>query len=153
MKVILLENVPKVGHKYEVVEVASGHALNLLIPRKLARTATPQALHELESKRKGAEEKKIKEMESLSESLKKVDGKTVVLKGKANEEGHLFAGIHKDVIAEKINTEHGTSFSLEMLSCDDPIKSIGAHQVTLSDQKGEHTAHVKCIVEKEKRTE
>ena len=48
MKVILLEDVAKVGRRYEVVTVSTGFARNYLLPRGLAQSATPAALKELE---------------------------------------------------------------------------------------------------------
>ncbi|MBU6232265.1 50S ribosomal protein L9, partial [Patescibacteria group bacterium] len=81
MKVILIKDVPKLGSRYEVKDVSSGHATNLLIPQGLALAATPDALKRLETQRKQAEaERKIHE-DLLVKNIKDLDGKTITISG------------------------------------------------------------------------
>src|SRR3990167_658932 len=99
MKVILLQNVAKTGRKYEVKDVSDGYALNFLIPNKLAKVATVNALRELESERLQHEQnQKTKEVD-LIESIEKLKDSRVSISAKINDEGKLFAGIDKgDII-------------------------------------------------------
>ena len=52
MRVIFLQDVPRVGKKYDIKEINDGYAMNFLFPRKLAESATPRAVAELEKRNK-----------------------------------------------------------------------------------------------------
>mgnify|MGYP001600522421 FL=1 len=87
MKIILLKDVPKVGRRYDVKDVADGYALNLLIPKGLAKIATPDAVKKIEeTKKNDLTQKKIQE-ELLLKSLESIKNITLVIKGKANGQG------------------------------------------------------------------
>ena len=98
MKIILLKDIPKIGRKYDVKDVADGYALNLLIPRELAAIASPQAMKRVEQmKEKEGAEKKI-QADLLLKNLETIKGLTLNLKEKANDKGHLFAGVTKEIL-------------------------------------------------------
>ena len=102
MKIILLKDIPKVGRKYDIKNVADGYALNMLIPRGLAQIATPQAEKNIESmKAKDMVEKKV-QGELLLKSLDVIKTLVINIKEKANDKGHLFAGITKERLVEEI---------------------------------------------------
>ncbi len=131
MEVILLKDVAKVGRRAEVVTVSEGYAINFLIPKGMAKAATPSARRELESK-KGIESKNQAENEGkVVESLKAIDGKSITIRMKANDEGHLFARLHKDAIASAIYDQLGVCIANDLVPVDG-IKNIGTHEVTLS---------------------
>ena len=107
MKIILLKDVPKVGKKHETKEVPDGYGRNFLLKRGLAEIATASAIKRVEEiKKTAAVEKKIQE-DLLMKNLEDLNDITITLKEKANEEGHLFAGIHKEEI---ISEKKGDSF-------------------------------------------
>jgi len=96
MKIILLKDIPKVGRKYDIKNVADGYALNLLIPRGLAQIATPQTEKNIEAmKAKDLVEKKV-QGELLVKNLEVLKDLVINMKEKANEKGHLFAGVTKE---------------------------------------------------------
>lgn len=125
MKIILLKDVQKIGKKYETKDVADGFAVNSLIPRKLAIAATPEATKRiaLEIAREAGERKVQDEL--ISKQLKDIDGKTIVYKGKTNDKGHLFAGLHAKEIAELAH------FRPEDIVLDKPLKEAGDHQIKI----------------------
>ena len=96
MKIILTKDVQKLGQKYDVKEVSSGHALNLLIPQGLAISATPEALKRNEVLKKQVESERKVHEDLLVMNVKGLDGITLEVSGKANEKGHLFAGLHRE---------------------------------------------------------
>src|SRR6266850_366694 len=99
MKVILLKNVDKLGKKFDIKEVSNGHALNLLMPQGLAIAATPAAIKRVEAEKAKSEgERKVHE-ELLIQNLAAIEGATVSISGKANDKGHLFAGLKAEDIA------------------------------------------------------
>ena len=140
MKVILLKDVPKVGQKNDIKQVKDGFAMNLLFPRKLAQQATPEAVKALE---------KIKEREVLTKEAdkeriaEKVAGlKDVVISAKANEKGHLFAGVGVAEIGKV------TGLPTENIVLAEPIKEVGDYDIEV--KVGEEKAQFKLKIEEEK---
>jgi len=129
MKIILLKDVPGTGRAHEIKEVAPGFCGNFLIPNKLAVVATPTALKSLEERKKRTEaESKITE-DLMMKNLASLKEATVVISGKANEEGHLFAGIHAREILEALKKQLRIELPEETLKLDSPIKSVGKTEV------------------------
>ena len=132
MKVILLKDIPKIGKKYDIKNVADGYAINLLIPKKLAIPGTSEAIKNIEViKSKDEGEKKIQQ-ELLVKSLKELEEASIVIKEKANEKGHLFAGIHKEELAKEIEKQTRVNVSPSFIEMEHPIKEIGEHIVTIN---------------------
>lgn len=129
MKVILLKDIAKIGRKYDIKDVSEGYALNMLIPRGLAQVATPHAVKKVEEmKAKDLTEKKI-QGELLMKSLKEIDSLKINLKEKANEKGHLFAGITKERLLEEIFKITRLHIDPESIKLNKPIKETGEHKI------------------------
>ena len=125
MKVILIKDVAKVGKKHETKEVSSGHALNYLIPRGEAVAATPDALKRTEVARAKMEsERKVLE-DLLAKNINDLDGITLSVSGKANDKGHLFAGLHREAIVAELLKQTGLQVSPEMIQIEHPVKEVG----------------------------
>ena len=129
MKVILLKDVTKVGQKYDIKNVSDGYALNFLIPKKLAKIATDNVIKELEVvKAKHEGEVKIRK-EELMKDMDKLNGLSVDVKAKMNEEGKLFAGIDKKMISTSIKDQKAIDIEEEMIILEKPIKKSGEYEV------------------------
>jgi large subunit ribosomal protein L9 len=129
MKIILLKDVAKLGKKYEVKTVSDGHAINMLIPQKAAIAATPDALKRLESERAKADgERKIQE-ELLVKNIEGLKDITLTIVGKANEKGHLFAGLHKEAIAAEIEKQTRLVIAPSFIQLEHPLKTTGEHVI------------------------
>lgn len=127
MKIILLKDIAKVGKKYDIKDISDGYAANMLIPRGLAIAATASAMKTFELERAKADgERKIHE-DLLLKNLAELDGKTVAIKVKGNEKGHLFAGLHKTELIAEIEKQTRLQINLENLVLDKPIKTAGEH--------------------------
>lgn len=145
MKVILLKDIAKLGKKYDVKEVSSGHALNLLIPQGQAVQATPEAVKQYEAQKSRLEgEKKVHE-DLLAKNISDLDGMTLKVTGKANEKGHLFAGLHRDEIAVAIKSQTGLDIDPTFLEIEHPIKEVGEHHISVKG--GGKSAKFKLAVE------
>lgn len=129
MKIILLKDVPKVGRKYELKEISDGYALNLLIPKGLAIAATKDAIKRIDLEKSRDEGEKKVHQELLFKNLEELSGATIVMTEKANEKGHLFAGVHKLEIIPAIQKQTRIQIDPEHIVLDKPIKEIGIHQV------------------------
>lgn len=131
MKVILLKDIPKVGKKYDIKNVAEGYALNLLIPKGLAQIATPQAEKNLlRDKALATTEKKV-QGELLLKNLEVIKTLVLNIKEKANDKGHLFAGITKERLVKEILKTSRLNLDAESLVLEKPIKEVGEHEVVV----------------------
>ena len=147
MKVILLKDVPKLGRKYDVKDVSDGHAQNFLIPRGLVAPATENAVKKIaEQKEKDGAEKKI-QAELLREQLGALKGVTIKIAGKANDKGHLFAGIGKETLIGEIFKQTHLNLDQESIILDKPLKELGQHKVIV--QALGKSAEVTVVVEAE----
>ncbi len=134
MQIILLKDVKGVGKKHDIKSVADGYALNLLIPQRLAEVATPGALARVELlKQQEAAERKIKE-DLLAKNLKAIHDARIEAIVAANEEGHLFAGLHGAEIAPLVKAQTGIDILPEFIQLDKPIKAIGEHTIDVRVQ-------------------
>jgi large subunit ribosomal protein L9 len=148
MKVILLKDIPKIGRKFDIKDVAEGHALNFLVPKGLAKIASPHAVAQINSEKERVKaEEKIQE-ELLLKNLDTIKVLKLVLKEKANEKGHLFAGITKEILASEILKATRLNLDTEFIKLDKPIKEVGEHKVTVEamNKKAQFTV----VVEAEK---
>ena len=146
MKVIFLQDVPRVGKKYDLKEVPDGYAMNFLLPRRLAVIATPKAIIELEvNKKKIAIEKEVQE-NLLLRNLEEIKGKIIIIKSKTNEKGHLFSAIHKKEIIQAMKKQNQADIGEEFIILEKQIKEIGEFeiQIAIKDKK----SSFKLIVEK-----
>jgi large subunit ribosomal protein L9 len=145
MKVIFLQNVKKVGIKDQVKEIGDGYARNFLIPQKLAVEATPTALSALQ-KRLTEKDKKVEKGSALfRDALSKLETFVLVIKKKANEEGHLFSGVTpKEIISLlEANDIHLHADDLDLRS---PIKVTGKIEIPIKNTAGKILS---IVIEKE----
>ncbi len=99
MKVILQRDVKGMGRAHEVIETSDGHALNFLIPQKLAVAATKGAAKTAESRRAKAKERGDVAVKLILERLAYLGENTLTVKKKANEQGHLYDALDSKEIA------------------------------------------------------
>jgi large subunit ribosomal protein L9 len=146
MKIILLKDVAKLGRKYDTKTVSDGHAINLLIPQGLAIAATPDAVKRVENLKAAAEgERKIQE-ELLVKNIEGLKNVTLTITGKANDKGHLFAGLHKEVIAAEIEKQTRLVVEPSFIQLEHPLKTVGEHVIEVS--AGGKNAKLKVVIEK-----
>lgn len=128
MKVILYEDVPKVGSAGEIKEVSDGFARNFLFPRKLALPPTPSNIKKWQSEQKLRQIKLTRDIESARSSADQLEKISLTLSAHAGKEGHLFGSITSQMIAEAL-LEKGISIEKKNIVIESPIKSLGEYQV------------------------
>lgn len=144
MKVILLQDIKKVGKKFEMKTVADGYALNFLIPRKLAEVSNDSNMRKIETlKVKAAAEMKVQE-DLLMKNLKNINGIVITLSEKANEKGHLFKGIHKEDLIAAIKAQTELDITPEYIALEKPLKEVGEFPVEVKVQ--DKSATFKVVV-------
>jgi large subunit ribosomal protein L9 len=131
MKVILTADVKKVGSKGQVVTVADGYALNVLIPSRKAVTATPENLKKHEQGEKDAKARAELATHEAALLLKSIDGKTVSIAAKAGDTGTLFKSLHADAISSALQSELKVTISEDSIVLESPIKKIGTYTVPI----------------------
>lgn len=143
MKVILLQQVPKVGKKGDVVEVSDGYAANALFPAKKAIAATPKNLEALDRKVSSERASKALEHGLLEAAIKGLPNMTVTIPMKANDKGHLFSKVDAGAIVEAL-VKHRISISTKNVVLKEPIKLLGTYPVTIAegDYKGSISVEV-----------
>ena len=130
MKVLLCQDVEKLGWLGDVVEVKDGYARNYLIPQRVAVVPTEANIKSLaEAKANRAHERKFA-LEKLTKVAEAVEGAEAVVAAKANEQGHLFGSVGEHDIAENLR-EQGFEVSDKMVQLDEHIKEVGTHEVKL----------------------
>ncbi len=147
MQVILKQNVPNLGKKGELKDVAPGYARNHLLPRGLVLEATPQRLREWK-KRMAKEQLLEKQQEeqalATAEKINKVE---LEFSMQAGEGGRLFGSVTPSDIASKLNNM-GFAVDKKNVDIEEPIKSIGSHTAAIKLYPGVK-AQVLIKVEKE----
>ena len=145
MKIILLKDVPKVGRKYEIKNIADGFARNMLFPKGLAEVATPDAVRRIE-KIKAADTSRVAAAEGeLLAQLERLADVTFQIERKANTEGHLFAGLKQEEVLDVVHKK-GFSFTANHLNLEKPIKTVGKREVEVAvgNKKGVLLLEVKA---------
>lgn len=138
MKVVLQKDIKGTGRAHEVIDVKDGHALNFLIPRKLAVPATAHTLKQAENRAKQVADKRSIEAALISERIASLaEGKVVFVK-KANEQGHLYDGVDAAEIAEKANLPE------DCIRIEKPFKELGTFEVpvTFGEQFGKFSIEI-----------
>ncbi|PIQ69505.1 MAG: 50S ribosomal protein L9 [Candidatus Tagabacteria bacterium CG_4_10_14_0_2_um_filter_40_13] len=138
MKIILLQDVPGVGKKWEVKQEKGGYGRNYLLARNLAILATPNALKDAELKQKQEIQKRALHEDLFGKSLESLKDSVIVIERKANEKGHLFDGVDVKEIAGLLEEKLKGEISPDYIQLEKPIKEIGRHEITI--QKGDSKA-------------
>ncbi|HRY62975.1 MAG TPA: 50S ribosomal protein L9 [Candidatus Paceibacterota bacterium] len=130
MKIILLKDVPKIGRRYEIKEVSDGYARNFLLKNGLGEIATDAIVRKMDEEKKKTEADKKNREAKVNEKIASISKEPIVIESKANEDGHLFAGIKKEEVL-KLITDRGAEIKPEELEMNKPIKEIGPHEVSV----------------------
>lgn len=144
MKVLLCEDIKKLGWFGDVVEVNNGYARNYLLPQGLAKVVTENSIRAISEEKAKRSEQRIKESNRIEEAAKAVDGAEAVVAAKANEQGHLYGSVSAEQIAANLR-EQGFQVANEIVQLPEHIKQIGTHAITLKFA-GNVTATVNLVV-------
>ena len=144
MKVILLDDVAKLGRRGEVRDVSDGYARNFLIPKKLALSASTGNLNNLEHIKKQQDAKAGRIKDDAEALRSKIEALSLDERRQASEEGKLFGSVTSQDIAEFL-AKHGVKIERRRISLDEPIKSLGETSVPIRIHP-DVVAHLKVTV-------
>jgi len=144
MKIILLQDVAKIGRRYEVATVPDGYALNKLIPQRQAEAATPANLKRVEAMA-------AKNAASVADTVDSFKAASAALKGKVldvaveiNPEGNMFEALKAETIISTVKTAENVELLESWINIHTPIKSAGEHTILMSlgEEQGEFSINV-----------
>ena len=130
VKLILREDVPKLGHAGEVVSVKPGYARNFLLPQGKAALASEAKVNELEHHRRLIAEKVARDLKDLNAARDRLEQLQLEVEAQAGEEGRLFGSVTAIQIAELIG-EKGIEIDRRKIDLAEPIKEVGDHSVPI----------------------
>lgn len=131
MKVILQKTVERLGDPGDVADVADGYARNFLIPRGLAVRAEKGAVRHAESLKRAHQSRTKAQKGEFEAIAARIIQTSVVVTARAGEEGKLFGSVTAADIAEALSAETGVAVDRRDIHLDEPIRSVGTHEVTV----------------------
>ena len=148
MKIVLLKDVKGVGRKYEIKEVGDGHAINMLIPKGLAQTATPAVIKKIEVLKATDSAMRQVNEELARDNIKQLGAQTIEMVEKANEQGHLFAGVNTKEISEAVKKQIRLDIDPEWILLEKPIKTTGEYDINVEWHGVAGTFRLSIVAEK-----
>lgn len=147
MKIILLEDIPKLGRRGEVRDVSDGYARNYLLPQKLALPASPGNLRNLDQIRKREEAHAATARAEALARARAIETLAFLLSRQASEEGRLYGSVGvQDVVA--FLAQNGIAIEKRRVGLPEPIKVLGEHTVPIRLHP-EVTAQLRVTVSRE----
>ena len=150
MKVILLSDVKGTGKKDQILEVSDGYARNFLLPRKLAREATNEALNAIDTAKRAAKHRDDVKREQAEQRARELKGKVVIVKMRAGENGKLYGSVTNELIADAMLAQHGVEVDKRKIELEEPVKAVGQVLATVRLAAGVSTRMIVNIVAEEK---
>jgi large subunit ribosomal protein L9 len=151
MKVLLVEDVNKLGWVGDIVEVEAGYARNYLLPEGLAVVPTAGNVKAITEEKTKRAEQRLHERKRMEAAAAAVEGAEAVIAVKANEQGHLFGSVTENQIAANLR-EQGFEVADDIVQIGQHIKEVGTHSVTLK-YADDLKATVKIVVVAQKSEE
>ena len=145
MKVILLQDVKKLGKKGEIMEVAEGYARNFLLPKKLVAHATADTLNQLQLQKTAQanrQQRQLEEAKLLGAQLGKIE---IKVKAKAGEGGKLFGAVTTKDITDAAKIQFGLELDRRKIEIPEAIKNLGQTTVVMKIHQ-EVSAEIRVLV-------
>jgi large subunit ribosomal protein L9 len=114
MKVILLKDVPKIGKKDEIKDVSDGFAQNALLPKKLAKIATPQAIEALNLQKEILQKAQNAKVEAFKKQIDQLKNSKLIIEQAINTQGHLFSKFKVEQL-KKVLKEKSIDFDIKYI--------------------------------------
>ena len=129
MRIVLREDLEKLGKKGDVCEVADGYARNFLIPRGHAIAATKGIEKQANAMRRSRDVQDTAARQAAETVARQLVATTVQITARAGAEGKLFGSVTTTEIAEAVQAQTGIELDRRKLHLDEPIRSIGTHEM------------------------
>lgn len=131
MKIILLEDVKKLGKKGEVIEVSDGYARNYVLPKKLGVEASGKNMNDLKLQKANKEKIEKENLEAAKLMAEEMEKDQVVVSIKSGEGGKTFGSVSSREIAQSYKEQRGKEIDKKKIVLPEPIKSLGVYEVSV----------------------
>ena len=128
MKVILMTDVPALGHRGETRDVANGYARNFLIPRQLAVPATPAHQKNVEHLKRQRVREEHRALELAKATATRIEALTLAVTARASDDGRLYGSVSAQDVVEFLE-RHQLPVEKRRVQLDEPIKAVGEYKV------------------------
>jgi large subunit ribosomal protein L9 len=128
MKVILMTDVPALGHRGETRDVANGYARNFLLPRKLAVPATPANVKNLEHLKRQRAKEEHRALEVAKATAARIEALTLAVTARASDDGRLYGSVSAQDVVEFLEA-HQVAVEKRRVQLEEPIKAVGDYKV------------------------
>ena len=145
MQIILTQDVEKIGQSGDIVDVSRGYVRNFLVPRGLAEVATPSRMEEARRQMEESEERDRRMAERATEVAETLNKSVITIEARTGEDERIFGSITPANIVDAIERARGIRVDRRRVRLEEPIKSLGTHQVPVQVH-GDVEANVKVIV-------
>jgi large subunit ribosomal protein L9 len=148
MRIVLRDDVEKLGKKGDLVDVADGYARNYLVPRGLAMKATRGVVAQAESMRRNRESREVRDRQAAEALVPQLAAKRIEVKARAGEGGKLFGSVTTTDIVAAIAEQTGVTLDRRNVTLDEPIRELGSVEVSVKLDAGvEATVGVDVVAE------
>lgn len=131
VEVLLIQDVPGLGKVGDVKNVADGYGRNFLIPRGLAKLATPGELKQVEQHRRTATKQAARDSADAQAVAESLEGMTLTFQARAGEGTKLYGSITSADIAEALSRELDRDFDRRKIHLEESLRQLGTHQVAI----------------------
>ena len=132
MKVILLENLKRIGSIGEVIDVKRGFARNYLIANKKALYASKENIKEVEKIKSDLSQKGNEKKKEASQIANQINGKEYLVKKLSTENKELYGSVKPTEIAKLIKEENKIEIKPSMIQPVEEIKALGKFKIKIS---------------------
>jgi len=129
MRVVLRSDLPDVGKRGDICEVADGYARNYLLPKGHAIVASGRVEAQAQAMRRARDVKDAKDREAAEAVARRLVPTVIRVIARAGSEGRLFGSVTAADVAEAVQTQTGVELDRRKIHLDEPIKSLGSHEV------------------------
>ena len=131
MQVIFLQDVPDQAHAGEVKQVADGYARNYLLPKGLARVATPEILKRIHKIKSEGDQQRLHETQAMEELAQLLDNTSINVSARVTPTGRYYGAINNTRIAEELTSALGREIDRRIVEVVEPIREPGEYEISL----------------------
>ena len=131
MKIILIQDVKKLGKKGDIIEASDGYARNYILPQKLGVEANSKNMNDLKLQKSNEEKTAQRLLDEAKELAEKIGKQVVVVSIKAGEGGKVFGSVSSKEIAAALKAQSDFEIDKKKIQMPEPIRSFGTHEVAI----------------------